>query len=363
MHDVVPPPLPADSDDVLWALDTAKALLQRGDREGARQWLRRAAVTARNDGRLERAVELQRVAAELPTTALGPSLSIPPGDFAATTPMMSIPPIDLSRELAAAGAPPPIPQAPTVPTTGTPWDAELARMYAGFDPPVIDKLRRRMTVWELRRDEEMPVPALLHVLAGAVSVAPRLSDDWSKNVNAGNFFQGSGKELALLEGRIVGRAPLSVVATFTEEATRIVEDYAPGFAEDLRTQADATGLRLAIAGGELGERLNAALIEAVLLASTVRRYGAHAPIAVAGARSTGLCIVVEGGLELLGMDGSVRGQVRAGQALYSESAITGAPLPCAVRASAMGAVMVCAGDQATSELVATQPLLIEALMT
>ena len=353
MYDVVPPPLPADSDDILWALDTAKALLQRGDREGARQWLRRAAVTARNDGRLERAVELQRVAAELPATALGPSLSIPPGDFAAAMPMMSIPPIDLSPELAAAGAPPPIPQAPTVPTTSTPWSAELARMYAGFDPPVVDKLRR---------DEEMPVPALLHVLAGAVSVAPRLSDDWSKNVNAGNFFQGIGKELALVEGRIVGRAPLSVVATFTEDATRIVEDYAPGFADDLRTQADATGFRLAIAGGELGERLDAALIEAVLAVCTVRRYAPHAPIAIAGARSTGLCIVVEGGLELLGSDASVRGQVRAGQALHAESAITGAPLPCAVRASAMGAVMVCASDHATSELVATQPLLIEALL-
>ncbi len=361
MHDVLPPHHPSDSDDVLWALDTAKALFQRGDREGARQWLRRAAVTARNDGRLERAVELQRVAAELPGSALGPSLSIPPTDFGPSS-SVSIPPIDLGPELANAGAPPPIPTAPAAPPATTSWDAELARMFAGFDAPVVVQLRRRMTLWELRRDEEMPVPALLHVLAGAVSAAPRLSDDWSKNINAGNFFQGVGRHLAIVDGRIVGRAPLSVVATFSEDATCLIADYSPGFAEDLRRQADATGLRLAVAGGELGERLDAALIDAVVSASAVQSYAAHAVVASVGARSMGLCIVVEGGLELLGSDGFVKGQVRAGQALFPESALTGAAFECTVRAAGLGAVVLCASEQATSELMATQPLLIEALM-
>lgn len=350
MAAAIPPPHSADSDDLLWALDTAKALLERGDNEGARGWLRRAAVTARNDGRLERAVELQRVAAELPAVAVGPSLSIPP--------------IELDAEFdTEVDVPPPLPPIGAGANRTTPWDAELARMFAGFDPPVVAKMRACMTLWELRRDEEMPVPALLHVLAGSVSICPRLSDSWSKSITAASFLQGLGANIAHVDGRLVGRAPLSVVATFTEEAPQLIADYAPSFAADLAMQADAMGYRLALASGSMGERLDASVIEILIESMRVERVAPYAQFAAAGDSAQGLTVVVDGGLELLGPDRSVKGQVRVGQALFPESAMTGTPMFCDVRASSLGAVVLRATPEGTAELMATQPVFLEALLS
>jgi hypothetical protein len=61
----IPPAIDADAEDVAWALQTADALWNRGERVDAIVWLRRAAQSAGEAEDDDRALELARQAAEL----------------------------------------------------------------------------------------------------------------------------------------------------------------------------------------------------------------------------------------------------------------------------------------------------------
>jgi hypothetical protein len=71
VHEAMSPtPDPSDSDDVLLALETARALEAQGDLREAARWLRRAADEAEKEGNDLRVVTLARAAADL-TSAMG----------------------------------------------------------------------------------------------------------------------------------------------------------------------------------------------------------------------------------------------------------------------------------------------------
>jgi hypothetical protein len=77
-----PPPNSTDSDVVVLALVTARALEVQGDIREAAQWLRRAADQARKDGNEGRVVVLARAAVDLvstlrPVARPVPSASLP----------------------------------------------------------------------------------------------------------------------------------------------------------------------------------------------------------------------------------------------------------------------------------------------
>jgi hypothetical protein len=61
----IPPPHADDDEDVHWALSTASALWTRGDTGEALKWLRRAAETASDQNRDQRALELFKAAADV----------------------------------------------------------------------------------------------------------------------------------------------------------------------------------------------------------------------------------------------------------------------------------------------------------
>lgn len=62
---MIPEAVDTDTDDVAWALQTARSLWQRGEQEDALTWLRRAAQIAREASDDARALELARVAATI----------------------------------------------------------------------------------------------------------------------------------------------------------------------------------------------------------------------------------------------------------------------------------------------------------
>lgn len=64
----IPPPHDDDDEDVHWALSTATALWERGEREEALRWLRRAAEQASDANADLRALELFKAAAEVAQT-------------------------------------------------------------------------------------------------------------------------------------------------------------------------------------------------------------------------------------------------------------------------------------------------------
>jgi hypothetical protein len=117
---LAPPSDPSDSDEVLLALDAARALEARGELRGAVRCLRRAADEAEKQGNDHRVLVLARAAADL-TNAIGPvslatsSGSSPSSQTTAVPPMlaalMSSVPLSASR----TSAPPPA-AAPSIAT-------------------------------------------------------------------------------------------------------------------------------------------------------------------------------------------------------------------------------------------------------
>jgi hypothetical protein len=61
----IPPPLPDDNEDLVWALTTASTMWDRGDRDEALRWLRRAVEHAAEAEQDDRALELGKLVAEL----------------------------------------------------------------------------------------------------------------------------------------------------------------------------------------------------------------------------------------------------------------------------------------------------------
>jgi hypothetical protein len=74
-----PVPGSTDSDGVVLALETARALEARGDMNAAAKWLRRAAREAESQGNDKRVLELAHVAADMASATPDPPLSpVPP---------------------------------------------------------------------------------------------------------------------------------------------------------------------------------------------------------------------------------------------------------------------------------------------
>lgn len=109
-----------DSEQVVTALETARAELERGARTEAVAWLRRAVDAAEQQGRKERAEALQSLAAELAAEA--PSepdtevLLSDIDDFSDETIVDQAPRIPSQPPRPTAGAKPPITKIATAPT-------------------------------------------------------------------------------------------------------------------------------------------------------------------------------------------------------------------------------------------------------
>jgi hypothetical protein len=132
---LIPPPRDDDDEDVNWALSTAAALWQRGEKPEALRWLRKAAEHALDANRDDRSLELARLAADLgpnasaltstppPAPARPPSIPAP----AASRPPPHPPPV---RVGGSVPAPPPPPRASVpAPAVATP------RAVAAPTPP------------------------------------------------------------------------------------------------------------------------------------------------------------------------------------------------------------------------------------
>ncbi len=115
----VPGADPSDSDDILLALETARALEAQGETREAARWLRRAVEQAENDGNDRRVLALARAAADLTSTistAPSPSAisSLPPSTAPQRGTVRPPPP----KPMVAAPRTPPAP-APPQPTSNS----------------------------------------------------------------------------------------------------------------------------------------------------------------------------------------------------------------------------------------------------
>jgi hypothetical protein len=100
-----PQPTKEDHEDVSWALSTAEATWNRGDRADALKWLRRAAESASEAEQDDRALQLAKAAAEL-ASQLEATPSVPPKPASMMPPPITRPPMSAPP---ARSMPPPLP--------------------------------------------------------------------------------------------------------------------------------------------------------------------------------------------------------------------------------------------------------------
>jgi hypothetical protein len=129
---------PADSDELVLSLETARALEAQGDVREAARWLRRAADRAEQDGHDARVVVLARAAADL-TSGLGADPA------RQTTPDAR--PAALQRVSLAPGFPtaPPRASSPSAPRPGAP-PARPSPRPAHAEKPPTDAIEETVTV-------------------------------------------------------------------------------------------------------------------------------------------------------------------------------------------------------------------------
>jgi hypothetical protein len=142
---LTPQPELSDSDDVLLALETARALETQGELREAARWLRRAVDEAEMQGDDERVLVLARAAADM-ANIIGSSP--PPGAEAPTIPPPSPDVLDAGDGLSPHATPPPESLEPTIPPpaaeppTLPPPLAASATISAPPDMPITERSMR-----------------------------------------------------------------------------------------------------------------------------------------------------------------------------------------------------------------------------
>jgi hypothetical protein len=145
-----PGPSLSDSDDVLFALETAQALEVRGDIAEAARWLRRAADEAEKQGNDTRVLALAHAAADLTSTsAHAPARAAPPP----LTPLRE--PLDSAPTLRRRATPPPLPaRASSLPAPSPPISSVCHRSIAAKQP--VTERKTRMGAVRVAITEAMP---------------------------------------------------------------------------------------------------------------------------------------------------------------------------------------------------------------
>jgi hypothetical protein len=147
---LTPQPDHSDSDDVLLAVETARALEAQGEIREAARWLRRAADEAEKQGNDERVLELARAAADMsnniqsspPEGFDAPTIPPPAPDVLAVSdaqyPSTTPPPESLEATI-----PPPASAAPTLPPP-------LSAPATVSSPPEMPLVERSMRIGAVR---------------------------------------------------------------------------------------------------------------------------------------------------------------------------------------------------------------------
>jgi len=146
---LTPRPDVSDSDDVLLALETARALETQGEFREAARWLRRAADDAELQGNDERVLALARAAADL-TNLIGSS---PPAGDAITIPAPSPEVLEAGDAQYPPTTPPPESFEPTIPPPASPATTSPPDLPASApisSPPDMPFTERSMRIAAIR---------------------------------------------------------------------------------------------------------------------------------------------------------------------------------------------------------------------
>jgi hypothetical protein len=167
-------------------------------------------------------------------------------------------------------------------------------------------------------------------------------------------------------GTLDGAIPLELVcasesciaATWDEQAVESAFAACPWVEEDLRASGDRVQAMAGTTLGTLGLKLSPELRTSIVDRLTMRVLAEHEFIVTEGVPVPGILLVGAGSVELV-LNDVVTTQVTPGQFILPAEALSAGPSTTSARAAAGGALLFVADRKLSSELFATEPLLLE----
>ena len=148
------------------------------------------------------------------------------------------------------------------------------------------------------------------------------------------------------------------IATWSDDDVARVLASAPSFASKLGELADHIQVRVGVALGPLGERLDFALRTEIVDRLETRHLKEGEVVVGAGKPVPGMIVVGAGSLELV--DGTTTMQdVNPGEFLFADAILGGGLAPHTARAGRGGATILFGGRLLAQELLVTCPPLLE----
>ncbi len=265
-----------------------------------------------------------------------------------------------------ATPPPPAPamsSAPVyVPVTPPPPKEKLElrdlEAFILLDGPQRDDLGRTAQRAVLAPNDEVTGFALALVLKGEVNVAATVAEAPALRASAGELVRSGGTAIDQVKIRLVPVGEDVEIATWSDEDVARVLASAPAFAASLGELADRIQVRVGVALGPLGERLDFALRTEIVDRLETRHLKEGEIVVGAGKPVPGMIVVGAGSLELV--DGAVTMMdVNPGEFLFAEAILGGGPAPHTARAGRGGATILFGGRLLAQELLVTCPPLLE----
>ena len=259
--------------------------------------------------------------------------------------------------------PPPLHTAPPpfVPVPPPPQPRLELRDLAAFlllDGPQREDLGRTAQVSTLAPNDEVTGFALALVLRGQVNVAATVAEAPAMRAGPGELVRSGGTASDQVKIRLVPVGDDVEIATWTDDDVSRVLASAPAFAATLGELADHIQVRVGVALGPLGERLDFALRTEIVDRLETRHLKEGDVVVTAGKPVPGMIVVGAGSLELV--DGTVTMQdVNPGEFLFAEAILGGGLAPHTARAGRGGATILFGGRLLAQELLVTCPPLLE----
>jgi hypothetical protein len=282
-----------------------------------------------------------------------PSIRLPaPSSIRPPPPSASVPPPAPRAPASIRPSPLSAPRAVTIPPPAP--RAELAldevEAFADLSAEMRQHLASLARIEALSADEEVSAFGAALVIDGDASVCATIVDAHAAQARPGTLIVTRGTLAESVALRVVAGSGGARVAVWEAAAIEEALRSCPWVLEGLITRADELQAYAGATMGPLGE-LDDAARAVVLERLAVRVAPPREVILDAGAAVPGLILVCVGAIEL-----ASGGVVRAGEVLFPQAALAGAPAPSVARASASGAVFLVADRALSAELAASSPL-------
>jgi hypothetical protein len=269
----------------------------------------------------------------------------------------------------ATKAPPPFPTRP--PSRSAPLPDEIldtesvdplsfdnVAAVAELSPEARASLASSACVSTVGEGEEVSGFALAYVSEGTFDVAAAVLDAPACQLAKGHLLRARGTTNHRVPMRLIASGGSGVVMTWSESEVEAAFNGVPWIEAALRSAADRVQTLVGITLGPLGERLDAALREALVSRLSIRPVGPGELVVRAGDPVPGLMLVGIGALELVDAD-TVSGAVESGEFLFPTEVLRAGVAPTSVRGGPSGALVMSGTRSVAEELLVTCPPLLE----